>query len=45
MANLIITGNYDVSQMHYEGPQIPGGTVGGYGYEVRTGPSTTVVSS
>ena len=31
--------------MHYDGPgNIPGGQAGGYGYDVRTGANTVVVS-
>ena len=38
-------GNYDVTKMHYEGPgDVPGSLGGGYGYNVRTSPSTVVVS-
>ena len=29
-------GNYDISEMHYEGPgNVPGAPIGGYGYDVR----------
>ncbi len=31
-----LAGNYDVSQMHYEGPgNIPGAPGTGYGYDIR----------
>ncbi len=31
-----LSGNYDISKMHYEGPgNVPGAPVGGYGYEMR----------
>lgn len=33
----ILSGNYDISKMHYEGPgDIPGSAGVGYGYDVRT---------
>lgn len=32
----VITGNYDVSKMHYDGPgDIPGAPGHGYGYDIR----------
>lgn len=34
--SLYLPGNYDVSQMHYEGPgNVPGAPGGGYGYDLR----------
>jgi hypothetical protein len=32
----LFQGNYDISQMHYEGPgAVPGAPGGGYGYDLR----------
>ena len=34
---LRLSGNYDVTKLHYDGPgQVPGAPGGGYGYDVRT---------
>jgi hypothetical protein len=31
-----LSGNYDISKMHYDGPgDVPGAPVGGYGYGIR----------
>jgi 20S proteasome subunit beta 5 len=38
----ITTGNYDISQMHYEGPgNIPGAPGSGYGYDIRVAGKTS----
>lgn len=32
----LATGNYDISEMHYNGPgNVPGAPGGGYGYDIR----------
>jgi len=42
---LSLSGNYDVTKMHYEGPgAVPGAPGGGYGYDVRTDSRWAVLS-
>jgi 20S proteasome subunit beta 5 len=40
-----LSGNYDITTMHYEGPgAVPGAPGGGYGYDVRTDSRWAVLS-
>ena len=38
----VLSGNYDVSELHYNGPgDVPGAPGGGYGYDIRVGDRTS----
>ena len=38
----VLTGNYDVSELHYNGPgDVPGAPGGGYGYDIRVAGRTS----
>ena len=36
LTGFFLSGNYDISEMHYNGPgNVPGASTGGYGYDIR----------